>query len=40
MRKRFVFATAIAVAGLIIIPLNGLILPPSAGYHEHEFIIY
>jgi putative serine protease PepD len=30
MRKRFAFATAIVFAGLIIIPLNGLILPPTA----------
>ncbi|MGA9151032.1 MAG: hypothetical protein WBZ36_10660, partial [Candidatus Nitrosopolaris sp.] len=31
MRKRFAFATAIGFAGLIIIiPLNGLILPPTA----------
>jgi serine protease Do len=30
MRKRFAFATAIVVAGLIIITLNGLILPPTA----------
>ncbi len=30
MRKRFAFATAIVFAGLIIIPLNGLILPSTA----------
>ncbi|MGC2573608.1 MAG: trypsin-like peptidase domain-containing protein [Candidatus Nitrosopolaris sp.] len=30
MRKRFTFATAIVFAGLIIIPLNGLILPSTA----------
>src|SRR5215471_16273652 len=30
MRKRFVFTTAIVFAGLIIIPLNGLILPSTA----------
>jgi S1-C subfamily serine protease len=30
MRKRFEFATAILFAGLIIIPLNGLILPSTA----------
>jgi S1-C subfamily serine protease len=30
MRKRFAFATAIVFTGLIIIPLNGLILPPTA----------
>src|SRR5215467_9267185 len=30
MRKRFAFVTAIVFAGLIIIPLNGLILPSTA----------
>jgi S1-C subfamily serine protease len=30
MRKRFAFARAIVFAGLVIIPLNGLILPPTA----------
>jgi S1-C subfamily serine protease len=30
MRKRFAFATVIVFAGLIIIPLNGLILPTTA----------
>ncbi|HYV52834.1 MAG TPA: hypothetical protein VE971_06015 [Candidatus Eisenbacteria bacterium] len=30
MRKRFTFATAIVFAGLIIILLNGLILPSTA----------
>lgn len=28
MRKRYVFATAIVLSGLIIIPLNGFIFPP------------
>src|SRR5215467_11960792 len=30
MRKRFAFVTAIVFVGLIIIPLNGLILPSTA----------
>ena len=36
MRKRFAFATAIVFAGLIIIPLNGLILPPTAVALQQE----
>jgi S1-C subfamily serine protease len=36
MRKRFAFATAILFAGLIIIPLNGLILPPTAVALQQE----
>jgi S1-C subfamily serine protease len=36
MRKRFAFATAIVFAGLIITPLNGLILPPKAVALQQE----
>jgi S1-C subfamily serine protease len=36
MRKRYALATAIAVAGLIIIPLNGLILPSTAVAQQQQ----
>src|SRR5215467_6855561 len=36
MRKRLAFATAIVFAGLIIIPLNGLILPSTAVALQQE----
>jgi S1-C subfamily serine protease len=36
MRKRLAFATAIVFAGLIIIPLNGLMLPPKAVALQQE----
>ena len=38
MRKRFAFAAAIVFAGLITIPLNGLILPPTATALQQEII--
>ena len=36
MRKRFAFVIAIVFAGLIIIPLNGLILPSTAVAQQRE----
>ena len=36
MKKRFTFATAILLAGLIIIPLNGLVLPSTAVALQQE----
>jgi S1-C subfamily serine protease len=36
MRKRFALATAIVFAGLIIIPFNGLTLPPTAAAQQQR----